>query len=575
MGYVIVIGSIYASGCFVHRAFFRSSDVLKAVTLPFAFGLVLFPSIFAMSYYLSNNFDFAFYSTPIVSMILLGASKKFKHETVPWKRDNKLIVMLLVVLVIAITTRFFYDSWLERAADPHFHLSAINSIKNDRVLPPDTACLPGEKFQYPWFYHLIAAVLLTYAKTSSIYVFSIFGVFIAAVGICMAYILGDVLGINKISFTLLVVAWSTFFILQVDPHPTALILMLLFFYCLFNYDKDRTIKMAFLSSAIAAATFYFHGLTFIFVVLVLFSYSIIRMLQKDYNYRHAPWLFMPLALALPFYLSISSTASEPFLFVPFGGFVQRYETLGPLLLGMIGGYIAVRKNDKKMTVFVSLLITLFAFLSAFILKLSQNIDRFVEFMFLPLSVLLLYWSQKIPKMARYAVISMAIVWMLWSPIIQVTATTGMPFVQTDEYAVSVWIKDHSTQNQEFIGAPTPVYLTGSERKTVFCEDGFLRGMFYPPSHIKRNFEDMIILYTNPSRELVEKHNIAYFIVGDRERSFFDAYDLQPYDFASSGAFVKTFQSGSYAVYSVNATKLPQTVSRSNLNYTYYSRWWEI
>ena len=563
---------MYFGGNLIQKVFFRETTELKSIILSLTFGTIIFPTIFILIYILVGFVE-SLYITPIISLIFFIVSRRIKQAKKREGTDKKLIVVILIIIALNVLTMYGGDYW-RRAADPHFHFSAILSIKNTQTLPPDTACLPGENYRYSWFSHLNGAILLSYTQSSVLYTIPIFAVFTSILAILMAYLLSSRFTKSPILLTLMIISYHINVLISPGPHPAALMMVILFFYCLHNYDDKKTNKNALLLSSVSASIFYFHGFSFIFSVIILFSYCVLNILQRRFVYKHILYLALPLSLALPFYILIASTDFKLFLFVPFGGLLQRYYTLGPLLLGLVGAYFAIKKREPKMMINVSILITLFVFLNSFIMIRSLNVERFLIFMFWPLSILLIYWVERYSKAIKYSII-LIVCFLLIFPYLSEILGTYEPFTQTEEYKVSSWLKQNTLLGERFVSAPTPIYLTSSERQTVFCEDGFLRGWFYPPKHIKENFEDLILLYTAPTQELVKKHNIKYFVLGLNEQLFFKEYDIEPYNFSSQTTFLEVFSGNQYKVYTPILYKLPEKLPRHDLNYTTYSRWWEL
>jgi hypothetical protein len=233
----------------------------------------------------------------------------------------------------------------------------------------------------------------------------------------------------------------------------------------------------------------------------------------------------------------------------------------------IGVYKALKGKDEKSIIFLCVLVALFAFVNTFLMQRVPDIIRYTYFMIIPILFISLEYLKGLKPLYKgifAAVIIAAFTYPLLSPL------------QPDEYLVSSWLRGNTRLNDTILTAPTSLYTAVSERKVILREPITLATLGVDP---KGHFSDLLLLYMQPSQDLVSKYGIKYVVLGKQESDFFYKYDIKPFDFSASTAFEPVYSHGTYTVYELlDAGALPKYYDnslRGSLNFTSYSRWWSL
>jgi hypothetical protein len=610
LGLLILILTNYISGYSLYKIFFRKTNILEKIILPQVFSLILTPVIFVLIY-LILGFDLAVYISPVViiaTAIICARIKQKSHKIQIKRRFFLWIIVLLIGMSFIILYRYFYE-FPSASGDLTWFISLANEIKNLKTLPPVDPCLYGTRSNYQWFWLLIPVIISVYSNYSIFQIIPFFSIYIVSLFLAMLYILLY----HYFKDTNLAIVTATIFLLAlfgtvaVHSGTYMLPLIMLFLYSLVLFLETKSNKFAFLTGVIAASFIYFHGFSFTFAALTLFAYLLYKIVfefDKFYKFNKKEILqiiilLAPMVLAIPYYLIIKNAAGEVFLFEPFTNLLNSYLiTKVNFLLIFLPFSIAkmIKTKNETMLVFLSLTIALFVVANTFVMERSPNIERYLYFMIIPIGFITIDYLRDLSSIKRNAIFTIVILLLLYQFLSDAfLASYHHPtknILESDEYFASKWINQNTGKDETIlvtsqIGNGT-VYTALSERKAVLCFDlsianglphTYFNGMPFPVSDIKNYFADVILMYTHPSQDRFLKYNISYVLYCDSERSFFQKYDLTPYDFQKSSAFYPVFNRNNCAVYKVsNLQKLPASINESavnGLNFTKYSKWWSI
>jgi len=579
IGILILFLTNYFSGYFIYKYFFKKVNLLEKIILPQSFSLITTPIMFTLLYLIAG-FNLAIYTLPLLIIFTFIISIKFRQKNYKLKITKALLLAILILAIIVILQTYLLAFLrLQKFTDITLHVSIANEIKNSRNLPPDNACLYGGKQYYQWFPDLMVAIMAIYSGYS---VFEIYPFFIIYVALLL-YANLLLLGYSIFKDTNLAV--MSMVILSVAPPGYSVILVVLFFYTFIKFVQSKSERFAILAGMICSSLIYFHALSFIFSCLFLFSFCLYKLINfNKKELKQLILLIIPLVFVLPYFLLVKEVVGSFFLFEPFVGLIYNYiKIFNILLLILPFGIIKVIKNRNEIGIdFLLLLITLFVFVNTFVMQKGPDINRFVNFMFFPIGLLALFYLKDKKPFTRNLIFFVIVIFLLYpilNDLINYYSEQNI-FAQnifmSDEYAISVWIRQNTNVNDTILASPISLYTAISERKVLICDPSAISSHFLD---VKKNFVDEILMYTYPSRDLIEKYNISYVVLGDLEYDFFKKYNLAPYNFSKSTAFTPVFNFGNYTIFKItNAQILPQFVNKSieeNLNFTSYSRWWSL
>lgn len=583
VGIPIFIFIAYTLGFSILRIFFKKTNWLEKVIIPQLFGLILVPFLFfILNYFFGYNS--ALLILPLLSLALCLISLRLPQKTI--KNDIKPYFILLIIFLIAITS-FALLSRVDYSTmtDITYHIAIAQEIDNSKVLPPQHPCVYDSKVNYPWFYHLSLAITSNYSKLSVFDVVPFFTIYVQLLFAFSVFVLGFEFFKKSQFATLFMFAIFLFYIesffVAVSPQNYALTMMSLFFIVFIRFLKERSNSMAMLSGFVASTMIYFHGFSFVFILLCVASYVLFKLIDfKQFikkDLKQVIYLLLPFAISLPYYLFVRKTASIIFIFEPFAGllvfyFLKYFHIFFIIILPLVI-YKAFKRKDEIKIILFCIILSSFVFVNTFLFKHGADIGRFAHYTVFPMFLLSISFIQTLKR--KFKNITLIIFIILFAiPLIDVVNVFARPqnFFSTEKYIVSKWIGDNTPIDQNILTAPSSIYVGVSNRKNILCEPFMAWAHLTEASLIKSKFEELINAYTNPSQQLYKKYNISYVVVGEEEKEFFDKYDLKSYNFSS---FEMLFSYENSTVYKVDYSKLPETVKAEELNYTYYSRWWAL
>lgn len=589
MNIFFLAATAYLSGYPLYRIFFRSANAFEKILIPQILSLIATPLFFAVLYLLFG-FDAAAYMLIPLVLIFAVLSTRIRQEKkgMPKLLKNRIAIVSAIFLVsvfvaINMSARFFTE--LE---DPAFHLSVINQISEKKILPPDSPCLSGNAFFYPWFYHLTISLMSIYTGFSAADIIYYFGIYLALLFVASALFLAGSYFRNENAavFFMLIISFyfSTSFLILPMQQSYALVIIFLFIHSIFALEKEGSYKNAFFAGLLGAMLIYIHGLTFIFSLLIVFSYIVSNMVKQNrQSLKTIFFLILPFIFSIPYYLFVSSQASRMLLLEPLASLQLFLNPVFVLLLlpvpFIFKNMARNSENGGKNLLAISMAVTLFVFTNIFVMVKSPNIDRFAGFMAIPILFLVLD-NIKIEKLPGFAYV-LLIAALLFYPVATASylAYSSKDFHISEEYKISEWINSNTGKNAVILSAPTSFYTGFGQRKPVICTADFLQAWLYDKNLIESRFSDMVLMFSYPSKDNYLKYNVSYIIIGKRESMFFDKYDIIPFNFSNSSAFEPVYQLGSYKIFMLkDAGGLPENVPdgiRNTLNFTSYSRWFEV
>jgi len=462
-------------------------------------------------------------------------------------------------------------------------MSISYEIINSKSLPPNYPCFYGSKVHFQWFYHLMVALTSMYSGVDVFYLMPFLGVYMLILFSLISFMIASHhLKEFKISFLAMVIFMLFFLGKYTDPNYNGygLIIALLSVYIFMKFIESKSNQFAVLTGIVAGSLIYFHAFSFFFVSLFFLSFALYKLIfgfgKKDL--LQILLMATPFALAIPYLVSVTGYTESFFLFEPFGGLLLNYILKFNILLVALpfGIILAVKKFNETSLVFISFLITLFVVLNTFVTTKTPAYLYFFEYMVIPITLVSLKFVSSLPPTMKNLFVVVVIVLLLYPFLDYIRPLyKNQNILLTDEYTASKWIKDNTATNATILTSDYPLYIALSGRKTIVCQTISLIGEHLNP---RENFADLIMLYTNPSRDLIEKYNISYIMIGKMEKEFFKKYDLTPYNFTPP-AFEIAYSYGSVTIFRVvEKDKIPSTVNeniRNSLNFTSYSRWWQI
>jgi len=583
---LLLLFTNYLSGYFLYKIFFRETNKIERLFFPQGLSLFLTPLLFYLLYLLFG-FDKSLFIFPFMIIFTFFISLKFKQKFQKFTFDKKVIFIFVVFMILfsfAIYRNYFYG--FENLNDTANYISVSNNIRYIKNLPPEAPCFSGEKFNYQWFYHLTISLISIYLNVDVVYVYPIFTLYLLFLSLFISFITAKkYFNDNIISsvFSLIIVLVFAVYFYAPQTQSYALIILSLFFYSLISFIKFGHKEFGFLTGLLSASLSYIHGLSFIFSAIAILSFIVFMLIfekRKEF-FKKTLFLIIPLSLFIPYYFFIlGKNPRTMFLFEPFAGLIFNYIKVFGLLLIILpfSIYKAIKPNKKEPLIFFSILLTLFAFVNVFVMPRGDAIDRYVTYMIFPILLLTLPTINEIKKDLMKGLVLILIV-LFFAPnfILQLDKPISeKPFYKYDEYFVSEWLRNNSGENENFLFSPFggTFYTAFTKKNAVLCEPFVYSCFFYDT---KDRFSDYILMYIYPSKDIFGKYNMTYVVLGTREAKFFDDYDLTPYNFGNSSAFKKIFTHGNYTVFKlVSKQNLPDInkYSKSDLNFTSYSRWWE-
>jgi hypothetical protein len=568
--------ALYALGLLPYRLLWPAPGRLAGIIVPQVFGLIIAPAIFALVYLLAG-WDAALFALPLASLILLAASRR-----VPGKRsDEKLsrgLMALVAIFVLLSAISMIPRSTPVRTADTTFYLTATQSILDSKHLPPDTLCLPGHPYNYSWFWNVLLAATSVYSQTVPIDLVMLMTPYLAFLFIGAAYLASRAWFDHRPAMAATAILSAYFFGSYTYPTTPsyALPVLALFFASFLLLVRNPDSRRALTAGLLAASLIYVHGLSFAFAAVLLMVQATWFALRGGRNLL-LPML-APLLLTLPYVLTSSGGIATGFLFLPFASLTFNYIGNFSLLLPLaaIGVWLALRgRKVDDMQLSLALLVPLLL-ANLFVMRYSPNIERFIIYSLFPLTVIGLQ-SLVTRKWLLYGLTVLLVLQFSYVGATNIMDHYRAPaWDATPEGQAALWLRANAEPGSGLVAAPTPIYSGISGLPSIICEPDFLRGWFYDMPVVRSSFEDLLLLYKQPSQDIIASHNATYFIVGDRERAFFSGYGITPYDFSDSSSFRAVYTTGNTTIYKLaNPITLPPiSLPRGDLNYTSYSRWWE-
>lgn len=569
----------YISGYPLYRMVFRKSITLERFVIPQIIGLFFLPLLFTLSYFVVG-FDASLYTTPAIATLAAVASLKAPQEISKEKLSSHAqLIAVLLAFLIPVSYSFISGSIFTASADSTFYQTATNHIKDFRTLPPEMGCLPGEVYHYPWFFNLAIALQQILTGLSIIDVHPFYAIYASAIFLLSTFLFGSQhsgksLGLVYTAFVCLYLYGS---MLAASPTVYVFPLIILFLLCLSRYVESNDKKTGVLCGIAAGSTMYIHGLSFGFVSLVFLAYALRKSLEFDKeSFKSIVYPILGFTISIPYALFIGGKAISAFVFLPFGG-ITIFNLLGSM--GIIFLVFSLLSLKSKLTearkIFFYAILLIFIFTNVFVMKQSSNIDRYMTYAVFITGLLSLDFLSALEKKKQYAIVIAFL--LLFAPHalgISMEHASRTPTSQTQEYAISIWIKENTKKEDIIAAAPTPVYAGLSERRQLICEPFFLIPWLYDGGKVKGRFSDFLSIYSSPTQSLVEKYNIRYFVFGDREKEYLKSYSVAAFDFSKSQAFRQVFAIKGSGVYELaNISALPPSAAYPA--FEKYSRWWTV
>ena len=582
IGILVLLLTNYLSGYFLFRLFFKKVFMLEIVLIPQIFGMIVTPMTFYILY-LAVGFDAALYILPLIFLITCFASFRKKQQTYKEKIGNKFSLLFLILFsffTAMVFLHYFYN--FSELGDQGNWVSISNEIVNSKSLPPDYPCFYDNKVHFQWFYHLMVSLISIYSKVKVFYVVPFFSAYLSILLSLICFLVTrKYLKDARAAFLAMIII--AIFFLDKYTYPSyngyGLIIAMLTVYIFMKYMEEKSNKLAFLTGFTSASVIYFHTFSFFFASLFLLAYVLYKIVF-GMNRKDLMQIFimaMTFAFMLPYLYASMEYVGTFFIFEPFAGLLFNYiSTFNIMLITLpFGILLAIRNKDEMSLIFVSLLIALFVILNTFVTAKNPAYAYFHQYMLIPIVMISLSYVKNLSGLKKKLFIVLAIALFLYPYLnyIQIFQS-NQNILKSDEFAAAQWINANTGKDETILTSDTPLYIALSERKTVVCQSVSLIGEYVNP---KENFADLIMFYTNPSADLVKKYGISYVVVGDKENDFFKKYDLTPYGFSSG--FEKVFSRGSVSIFNLtDVSKLPKVMNetvRNNLNFTSYSRWWQV
>jgi len=582
IGILVLLLTNYLSGYFLFRLFFKRVNTFEIVVLPQIFSMVVTPIIFYILY-LAAGFDTALYILPLVSLATCFVSLMKKQQVYRENIGKKFLILLFVLFSFFIAMVFInYFLNFSELGDMGSWISISKEIVNSKSLPPDYPCFYGNKVHFQWLYHLMASLISIYSKVDVFYVMPFFGAYLSILFSLICFMIArKYLKEVKIAFFAMSVI-AIFFLgryTDLSYNGYGLIIAMSAIYTFMVYREEKSVKLAFLVGAISSSIIYFHAFSFFFSSLFIISYLLYKIIfgmnKKDMG--QILIIILTFVLVLPYILPSMQFTKTFFMFEPFSGLLFNYiSTFNILLIALPFGILLMMKNRDEMSlIFLSFLITLFVVLNTFVTTGGPAYGYFLQYMVIPVVMISFNYVKSLSEFKKNLFFVLAVALFLYPYLIYANLSPDKNILMSDEYTASGWISMNTGKNETVLTSDTPLYIALSGRKTIVCQSVSLIGEHVNP---KENFADMVMLYTNPSMDLMEKYKISYVVIGDKEKDFFKKYDLTPYNF-SSPAFETSYSHGSVKVFKlVDGARLPLKMNeniRNSLNFTSYSRWWQV
>ncbi len=578
------------------KQFYKEARSAERLFIPAVLSLFLTPALFTGLTF-AIGFESSLIFLPVIitmigAYIFLKTGKqipKISAQSVKSKIKKPVFVisaslfLILLLLFFLALPQFAFS----RITDSHFHAAAVNEIRTYKSLPPDTACLPGEKLKYSWFPHLMTYLISEYSGLPTYSIFSFYGLYLFILFAYSVYILGNTYlsGNNAILSAFLAVIlvyfYASFFLFSTQGY--ALPIISLAFYFMVKSFNNNGRKYKILAGFLVSSLIYIHGLSFVFCLIALISittYSLASTGNLRRKMQSAAHYLLPLSAAFPFYLLNTASSKGLYMFQPLSGLFlyvsqMQYFSILLVILPFAAAKALKEKNGGQIQLLFSL-VAIFAFVIMFVMPRNPNIYRNIFLSIFPLSLFGFYYLKGFSHIKIAAAAFLLILPWIFVYVDDLKNTfSAENFYGLQQYSASEWAGNNSSPHDRILAAPNPLYSGVSERKMIVCSDDFLRGWGYDQQRLKSSFGDTLSLFNSPSKDLIEKYMVKYIIYGDEENKFLQKYDVQPFDFAASSAFAAEYKSGNYTVYSVKDIKsLPEKPAVA-FNFTRYSRWWEI
>ncbi len=569
----------YLLGYIPYRLLFKTSNNLERIVVPQVFGLILMPALFFIFSSLIG-FYYSIIIVPILIVIGIILSLK-KHQKIEKVSTGKLIYLLLCIFCLLIIISILPNSMYTASADPMFYQTATNHIKNIQTFPPEMGCFAGYVYHYPWFFNLLMALQEIYSGLPIFVAYPIYIVYSMLLFISAAFMLGLKYSNNKLLSTFFAFILAAFFYssFQVaNPPNQVLPIVLIFIYYLLDFLKKKSFRSGIISGAIAGSMIYIHGLSFGFSVLVILAFCVRKLLDfKKESLLNILYIISGFVVSIPYIAIIKGQALSAFLVLPFATLISfNYLKEFSFFILIFVGSIVIGNNSKepKRTLIYSI-IFVFIFVNIFVMRDSTNIERFMIYTVFPIGLLGLDFIQKLNKKATALIFIIALIIFIPYVGIQTFAFYKVkPTVETDEYLVSKWLKENTDIKDIIITAPIPSYAGLSERREIICEPFFLIPWLYNSKDVKLRFGELLSLYKEPSKKLIDKYGAKYFIFGANEKSFLNEYGILPFSFETSDAFKPVYKTEKSTIYElINTTRLVEYAELPAFDS--YSRWWTV
>lgn len=391
IGILLLILTNFMSGYAIYRLFFMNANTIESILFPQVLSLIATPSLFTILYFLFGFYS-AIFLMPLLVLCLFLLSFRIKQRILKarlsWKSIGFFVAMASVMAGVMIV-QFFFN--LPNVQDTTNYIAIANNIKDFKILPPANPCLFGTIMNYQWFYHLFLALISIYSGISVFWIVPAFTVYLIVLLLSFGfYVALRQFGKEILAASFITIIAIVFFLYYWAPQPQgfSLILILMFLYLLAEFMRTKNERLLILAGLVGAGVMYIHGLSFIFILISVLSFSLYRLI---FNFgkgvlREIVLLLAPFVLSIPYYFLIAQYVSLGFLLEPLAGLFFNYLINFNFLLVIlpIAIYQIFKRHDSSQVFFLVLLVALFIFVNIFVMMRSNAIDRFVTYMIFPI-----------------------------------------------------------------------------------------------------------------------------------------------------------------------------------------------
>ncbi len=582
---------LYLGGYPVFRYFFRQATLFEAFFLPQVLGLVVVPLLLMLLLPILQMGTALLLLVPALLAIDALITLKWKPE---FGRVDRTDVFFAAVMVLCLLSLSLINGTQDVANvnnDNSWQAAAASNIKNSGIFPPELSCFTGAAMLYPWGPSSFLAALSYMTGTNALNLMMWLAPYLFFLAVSSAYVTGRRVAGNA-GGGLMVASVFAAATLKL-PVPAGFsqnyVFPLVFLGALLMhaYAKTGDRRPLLAAGFVAAGMAYLHAITFLFMTIAAFSLVLYVTVFDTKKLKDMAFLLVPYVVTVPYFTLFGGLEAGMFMFEPLAVMVEYpfLQTFVPLLASIGGAFLLCRNVDfdKGTDVLIATVIAAVLFSSAFIMTWSGNVFRVLDFAYYYLIIIAAFVISRL-KDAWKAVIALglvvsALVLVNVSPLLSFDDITSHPEEVTEAKAVASWMKGSTPESSVFLISPdqatdSAIYIALAERRAPLCNDMAVPTFFINP---RERMEDVILMYTEPTRDVYQKDGVDYVLLCSKERRFFDRYDLVPFGFDSSVAFTPVYANGNCTVYSINKSLLPEREAvgaRASLNFTLYSRWYQ-